>query len=100
MRRFLLVLILFLMLPVTDVDAHNSVENVSPSVAYKPIKRNVVRKYRRGEYNLDNYIVGNKEIPKKLYWTEGRYSGYLYFSSWYISELDYVVTYSGVLTYQ
>ena len=60
MIRFLLVLILFLMLPVTDLDAHNSVETISPSVAYKPIKRNVVRKYRRGQYNLDNYIVGNK----------------------------------------
>lgn len=43
MRRFLLVLIPFLMLPVTDLDAHNSVENISPSVAYKPITRSIVR---------------------------------------------------------
>lgn len=88
------------MVSVTDLGVHNSVGNIFPFVAYKPIKRNVVRKYRRGQYNLDNYILGNKEIPNILYWTEGRYSGYLYFGSWYISELDYVVTYSGVLTYQ
>lgn len=100
MRSYLLVSILFFMVSVTDLGAHNSVENVSPFVAYKPITRNAVRYCKRGQYNLGDYIVGNKEIPKKLYWTEGRYSGYLYFGSWYISELDYVMTYLDVFTYQ
>ena len=100
MRSYLLVSILFFMVSVTDLGAHNSVENVSPFVAYKPITRSAVRYCKRGRYNLGDYIVGNKEIPKRLYWIEGRYSGYLYFTSWYISELDYVVTYSGELIYQ
>lgn len=82
MRSYLFVSILFFMVSVTDLGVHNSVGNIFPSVAYKPIKRNVVRKYRRDQYNLGDYIVGNKEIPKILYWTEGCYSGYLYFGSW------------------
>lgn len=82
MRSYLLVSILFFMVSVTDLGAPNSVENVSPFVAYKPITRSAIRYCKRGQYNLDDYIVGNKEIPKKLYWTEGCYSGYLYFGSW------------------
>ena len=64
MRSYLLVSILFFMVSVTDLGVHNSVGNIFPFVAYKPITRSAVRYCKRGQYNLGDYIVGNKEIPK------------------------------------